>query len=363
MKTYSRDLRRARRWLASGRSTKVIRYLEPKVPLFLEDPQYYALLGRACVESGLLKDAQTWLNRGLQADPSHLEVRLALAVNHLKRKDPASAVRTWLEILEDHPEQTHAKRGLKALKRISDQEAQDRFLDRFDPGRFLPDLRSPWPGRILALLIAVLVVLMLLYFRESLTGIARNWFSNRAEDRRSDVRITLEDLDYPLTDPNSGDVLNPMTDREIDRTLTSALDLYNRYEDNLARRELNKIRYSNADAEVLATVAGLIEALGEPDIDTIGTDFGYGEVLDDPWLYDGCWVVWSGAPANVDFGDDSIRFDLLVGYEDGQILEGRVPVEVPFLAVMESLPVEVLGQVETRNGSLVLIAKTLHFLR
>ena len=149
MKIYNRDLKRARRWLAAGRSTKVIHFLEPKVPLFIEDPQYYALLGRACLESGLLKDADTYLSRGLQADPGHLDVMLALAVNHLKRKDPPAAVRTWLEIIEDFPNDRntrYARRGLKSLKRITNQFQQDRFLEKFDTRRYLPFIGSRWPG-------------------------------------------------------------------------------------------------------------------------------------------------------------------------------------------------------------------------
>ncbi len=61
MRAYSKDLRKARRWLAAGRSTKVIHFLEPKVPLFLEDPHYYALLGRAYLNNGSYGDADTYL--------------------------------------------------------------------------------------------------------------------------------------------------------------------------------------------------------------------------------------------------------------------------------------------------------------
>ena len=101
MRIYSKELKRALRWLAAGRSIRVIRFLEPKVPIYLENPDYYAILGRAFLYNGMVKDAEIYLTRGLQADPNHLDIRLTLAVNYLKRKDPASAVRIRLEVLEE----------------------------------------------------------------------------------------------------------------------------------------------------------------------------------------------------------------------------------------------------------------------
>lgn len=359
MKTYNKDLKRARRWLAAGRSSKVIHYLEPKVPLFLEDPSYYALLGRACLEAGILRDADTYLSRGLQADPGHLDVRLTLAVNHLKRKDPAAAVRTWLEVLEDFPNDRNARRGLRSLKRISDPFQQDRFLEKFDTRKYLPNIGSRWPGRIVILLLVILVVLTSIYFRESIKS-TLSFFGQR--EYRSGTERLIPEVGRPLTE-TGGDVLNPMTDSEVNRTLKKALKLYQDYNDNAARFELNKIKYSNASEDIRQEAIGLIESLGEPDIDSISTDYSFDEISSTPWLFEGCWVLWKGMTANIAYDEDAIRFDFLVGFEDGQVLEGRVPVSVPFLVVMEPLPLELLARVEARNGSFVLTAKTLHFLR
>lgn len=359
MKIYNRDLRRARRWLASGRNAKVIHFLEPKVPLFIEDPQYYAILGRACLESRLLKDAETYLNRGLQADPRHLEVRLALAVYHLKKKDPAGAVRTWLEILEDYPGEKLSSRGLKSLKKITDPHQQDRFLDRFDPRRYLPNLKSKWPGRFLILLGMILFMLVGFYFRDSIAPLLA---ADGAREYRPGSENLLPASGRSLT--NSGvEVLYPMTDAEVMKTLKRSVDLYQEYKDNQARHELNKIRYSNAADDIRQQAVNLINSLGEPTIENIDTVFTYSQVNAAPWLYDGCMVLWKGMTANVVYGETAIQFDFLVGFDEGRILEGRVPVEVPFLAVMEPLPLELLARVTNRDGSFSLVGKTLHFLR
>ena len=359
MRTYNRDLKRARRWLAAGRSTKVIRFLEPKVPLFLEDPQYYALLGRACLESGLLKDADTYLNRGLQADPRHVDVRLTLAVNHLKRKDPAAAVRTWLEVLEDDRDDRYANRGLKALKRITSQEAQDRFLANFSPNRFLPDIASRWPTRILVSLLILLVLLMGLYFAEDIGSVISTAFNS---PRRDGADRFIVDQENSLTTDDM-DILVPMDDSEVMKTMKSAMRHFQAYEDNEARFELNRILHSNASPEIRNQALGLIGNLGEPVMDDFENTYDFADVESAPLLYEGCWVLWTGMAANVIYGDEAIRFDFLVGFDDGQILEGRVPVEVPFLTVMEPLPLEMLGRVEAGEDGFTLAAKTLHFLR
>jgi len=359
-KLYNQDLRRARRWLASGRSTKVIHFLEPKVPLFIEDPQYYAILGRACVEAGLLKDADTYLNRGLQADPNHLEVRLSLAVNHLKRKDPAAAVQTWLEILEEYPDEKFSSRGLNSLKKISNPYQQDRFLERFNSQHYLPFIGSKWPFRLLLLLSVILIVLLGFYFRDSIS----NFFQGREsrEYRAGSRQLMLTD-NSPLTVLDGSEALYPMDESDVRKTLRKAIKHFQKYQDNLARLELNRIRYSNATEDIRQQADGLIDSLGEPSINSIDTAFSFREVSEQPWLYEGCWVLWRGRAANIAYHDDVIEFDFLVGFENDQILDGKVAVKVPFPVVMEPLPLELLAQVRPSENTFSLVAKTLHFLR
>jgi len=357
MKIYNKDLARAKRLLARGRNLKAIRFLEPKVPLFIEDPTYYTILGRACLESGMLKDADTYLNRGIQADPKHLEARLSLAVNYLKRKDPVSAVRTWLEVLEDYPKDKHALKGLKTLKSIPDLPQQDRFLEVFDPRRFLPHIKSKWPGRILSLLMIFLLILVAFYvwgtgnsFLSLLTG---NEYRPGFEDLKSEEAQTEE----------RGGVFYPLSNQELARIIRRALRYYQAYEDNRARYELNKIKHSNATEKIREQSIGLLELLDKPAMDNLETSYTYNEVKQNPWLFEGIWVLWSGLAANITIDSDATRFDFLVGLDRGQVLEGQVRVEIPFLVVMEQLPLELLAKVEPRDGNFVLVGETVRFLR
>ena len=359
MRIYNKELRKALKWLSSGRPTKTIRYLEPKVPIFLEDPLYYAILGRACLEAGLIKDAETYLNRGLQADPEHLDVRLLLAVVHLKRKDPAAAVRTWLEVLEDAPGERHARRGLNTLKRISDQEAQDRFLNQFHQHRFLPSIAPKWPRYVFPVLIFGLVLLTGLYFRESF-GDVFSQLTVRSEREGAAVLDMFRGNPLTVDDP---DVLYPMDEDEARKTLRKALSHYNDYEDNQARLELNKLRDANLSVPLRDKVLGLLDSLAVPSLENLDKSYSYAEVVSNPRLYEDCWVIWRGKTANVRYQGDSISFDLLVGFDNEQVFEGRVGVRIPFLAVMEPLPIEILARVVPEGDSFILVARTIHFLR
>jgi len=360
MKIFNKDLRKANKWLASGRYTKVIHFLEPKVPIFIEDPLYYAILGRACMEAGTFKDAETYLSRGLQADPVNLYLMQLLAVNYLKRKDPSSAIRIWLEILDEYPQDKYAKKGLAKLKKISTQEEQDYFLENFNYRKFIPDSSAQVYKYILAVLIIVLLGLSAFYFRTDLYRIFRSTGINKTVRGNIDFSITGNpDL---LIDPDA-DALYPMSAAQVSLTMKKALKYFQNYNDNMARYELNKIIYSNASLQVKSKAEGLRKALGEPTIETLKTNFDYKDVVKEPWLYDGCYVIWKGMTANVVYDNDAILFDFLVGFDSKKVLEGKVRVKVPFVAVMEPLPLELFAQIKVKSADFYLEARTLHFLR
>jgi len=74
--------------------------------------------------------------------------------------------------------------------------------------------------------------------------------------------------------------------------------------------------------------------------------FSYREVAAEPRLHEGCYTAWRGRAANIRIEPEAVFFDLLVGYEDEQLLEGIVPVRVDFaVSLEENRRVEVLGMV------------------
>ena len=55
--------------------------------------------------------------------------------------------------------------------------------------------------------------------------------------------------------------------------------------------------------------------------------------------------------SNLEFGEERITFDFLVGYQDRRVLEGVVPAYLEFAALLEGgMPVELIGEVLTAEN-------------
>jgi hypothetical protein len=62
-------------------------------------------------------------------------------------------------------------------------------------------------------------------------------------------------------------------------------------------------------------------------------------------------------------GNDAITFDLLLGYQDGQVVEGVIPVRLDFASLLKNSDiVELLGQVSLEDGSWHIAGRGLHVL-
>jgi hypothetical protein len=154
-----------------------------------------------------------------------------------------------------------------------------------------------------------------------------------------------------------------LTEREIERLFDEMRENFQNHRDNLVRREVNRIALSNASEQVKLRASFLLDYLQEPDFTTFGDGFSYETVSSDPPLHDGTYVRWRGRIANLDVGEDVIRFDLLVGYETGQVLQGIVPVTLEFAVVLRNNdPVELIAQVVSTGGSIALRTTSIRVL-
>jgi hypothetical protein len=108
----------------------------------------------------------------------------------------------------------------------------------------------------------------------------------------------------------------------------------------------------------------LLGQLSSPDFTNFQDNFSYAEIAEEPELHHGVFVRWRGRIANVAAGEDRITFDLLVGFESGRVVEGRVPVYIDFAAELTGgEAIEIIGQVSTIDGSLVLRGTSLRLIR
>jgi len=345
MKIYNKTLKKAYRYLRSGKDGKVIALLEPKVPLFLENFHFYYILGVACFRSGDTGGAETYLKRAVQVNRKAPEPRLYLAAVSLRKKDTAGAVRLWLGILDSSPKNRCAIRGLNRIRKITDQETLVAYLDRGRFAPFLPRIRKPLPWWIY-------VFLFLLAAGGGLYGSRGSWLPlleqagrESRENLTSLYREVVEKGDLHSDSPEG--ILFNLTDEEIVAALKGAQASFNEYRDNEARREINRIVYSNASESVKQKARLLEGYLKAPDMTSFSGNVSFRDVSAEPYLYNGCHVLWKGRLSNLAFSDAGQSFDFLVGYETAQVLEGIVPVVLDFQVRLDpAFPLELLGEVQ-----------------
>ncbi len=329
-------LRKAYALLTLGKYGRVINLLEPKVPIFLENEQFYYILGIACLENRDRGGAETYLKRAVQVSRFASEPLLYTAVLALLKGSSTEAVRIWLDILDNDPQCKQAKRGLEIMRKISSQEEMTRYIKR---GRFqsiLPPRRPP-VGLILFPLFGVAAVLGMVYL--SLPLLSRLEPTPRERDFFTD--ISPQDL---LSEDEG---LYQLSEGELKDSLAQAQNYFDNFEDNLAQVEINRILYSNA-AEGVKQKARILEGyLKEPDFTNFQNNFSYQDLSQNPFLYNKVYVRWMGRVSNLQVGEEGMSFDFLVGYHTSEVVEGIVPTVTSFQTrITTALAVEVLGQVQ-----------------
>jgi tetratricopeptide (TPR) repeat protein len=333
-----------------GRFAAALESLEPKVFQYREDPAFFRVLGLCCLRVGDWKGGETYLKRSRQLDDVvHRDILLGLMAVAARRRDYGEAAKIGLEILDRDPEDKIAKKSLARLRTALTTPEGGPGLDKETLGQWLPPFRRPnvvfhrWFVRI-ALGFAVAA---------GLVG-GTWWGISLAKGSPTGVETRKgPDAGFPNADPvqiGTGFAVT-LTPEEVRLGWNRAQKAFQDYHDSRARFEINRLLLSNASAPVKERARSLLAYLHEPDFARPDDSSTYQEVRSAPALYEGCTVRWSGVLTNLNSGDKKITFDLLLGYQDGQVVEGLVPVELVFAALLKnSQVVEVLGRVVVRDG-------------
>ncbi len=354
----------ARKLFRARKFPDVIRLLEPEVFRYRENFEYFQLLGFSCLYAGDYGGAFSYISRAHQLKDDDPGVLLGLAAVHFRRAENDSALRRWLEIVEAHPGNRIATRGLDLLRKGM---APDVLQDFIDSGK-LRTLFPPLPRRIssTAFLIATLCVLVLagvVYLGVRFAGPLSTDLAGRWGAQRPGVSV----IEIPSGLSSFIDIGSNFTfvytESEVRRIFQKARSELLAYRDNLAVVDINRILLSNAAPAVKERARMLKGFVTTPTFDTVKDAWPYSAVAKQPPLYDGSSVVWTGKVANLKVGKTSIAFDLLVGYDQEKQLEGIVPVTVPFAAdISNGSAVIVLGQIVLNGASTTLLGISIHRL-
>ena len=336
------NLKKARDLFSKGKYNDVLRLLEPLIFDYSESKTFFYLLGYSCLYSMDFHGADSYLTKLLRLDRGNLHGQLGMALIHLKREELKEAAADYLRIIEIHPKSKEAKRGLEYLKKSKET---DRILNFFDNGKFvklLPRESRKKPASIRLLQISAVIIAV--FFAAGAAGYKMYGFFQKP-DRIELSDISLDDIQKYESDEEGYLFLS---ENEIKQGLKNVFSYIDKYRDNLAQLEINKLLLSNASNEVKGKASVLEKILTEPKFNNFKDNFTYDQVIEFPALYENCFVVWTGRAANISITEEKISFDFLVGYEDGKILEGIVDAYLTFsTSVYQNMPVELLGKIES----------------
>lgn len=349
----SKPLARAERLLRRRKYAQVISALEPQVFLYRDSFTFYRILATACLYAGDFGGAHSYFQRAQQIKAGDTRIELGLAAVHLRRKESAAALQLWLLVLEREPGNRKARRGLSLVRRTIDPAEYVTLAESGKLRKLFPTPGFVLPGW-LPVAAALAIVAAALWFW-GIPLLQQILDSGRRRDVPAIVQEPLPDQVSTVT----SDARYTLSDAEIRAKTQRAGELFNRFQDNRARVEVNRILLSNASQLVKERMRLLASYFRAPDFTNFQDNFTYEEVATEPWLYDGVYVRWSGAATNIEIGDAAVRFVLLVGYEDGRVLEGTVSVTAPGIVDVQPGNVELIGRVSYENEEISLTATSL----
>jgi tetratricopeptide (TPR) repeat protein len=351
-------LSRARQLFRRRKFSQVIRLLESQIFRYRNNPEFYALLGSACLHTGDFGGAESYLRRAEQLKEEDLGTQLGLAAIAFKRGQTEAALKSWLKVIDLDPGNKKARKALSALRRDANWEGEVMSSEAINIKKLLPPVPlSPWAWIAPLALIGMIAVLAAGYVF-LLPRIAA-----RTTTRPGVEQIVLS-KDQSLTAPSSAEQGEfTLSEKQIADIFETIKEHLLKYQDNLAIREINELLRSNASVYVKEKARLMKTFVQDPNFSTVKDPFPYLEVRSDPGLYADCYVVWRGKVANVRITESEITFDLLVGYEDETELLGLVPVSLDFGAKIENGDgIEVLGKVSVEGEQIRLEGISLHRL-
>lgn len=366
-------LTKAARYVHRGDYGKAIRLLEPEVLRYHDSHRFYYILAVSCLYSGDFGGAHTYFRRCRELKIQDSYTLLGLAALHVRRGETDRAVELYLEILDLEASMAHpskiairqSKRGLAVIRKYGEKEALSAWLETGSLKKLYPPLPA-LPRSIRFRLVYILLIVLITGMLAGLgvyTKLLPSPFSSfRKASRPGLENLVLDDSERGSLVTTSGSYRYVLTQDQVLKSYNRAKSLFAQFRDEAAKVEINRILESNASDAIKTKAKLLLSYTVTPGFDTIKDNYSYLEVQKDPYLYRNVVVRWKGMAANVEYSDRSVAFDLLVGYDMKTVLQGIVPVLLPFAATIhQEKPVEVLGTVVIQQeGTIALRGIAIH---
>lgn len=327
----------------------VTELLEPQILRHRDQPDFYRILGLACLYKKDWSGVETYLQRYRQLTGSTEEsVLLGLGLSAVQKKDYPEGIRFFLKLQDLKPRNPRARKGLQLIRSLmSNNDSFGADLNTQSWKKVFPrePRQIPW---IFILLPPILLV--------CISGIIIG-LHGFEELRDFHVPLPMEPSKHR---PGPGDSSPPgvmiqdgglwtlqLKDDEVREAYGSAQKYFQDYRDSLARFEINRILLSNASQSMKEKARALISYLRDPEFVSFQDSRPYGDVKNAPELFEGCAIKWKGVVSNLQNGKNEINFDFLIGYENAQVVEAVIPVKLYFPVLLKnSQIIELLAVVE-----------------
>lgn len=336
------------------RFATAIKLLEGKAETYEDDFEYYLTLGIACLYVGDFGASSAYFNRARKLKTTDTRLLIGQAAIFLRRGDTDRALQYYLEIIDNEPENEIAKNAMEFIRTHGDYDIICRWVDTGRIEQFYPPIGVN-PEKIVmitvpvaACLLGIVLAFVILLNRPMNKGIRVNL---------SAIELTADELSSAKEqDLSTQSCRYILTNKEITKHYSNALQFFQEHRDNAAQIEVNTILNSDAVLSIKQKANILTGYFEIPDFDTITDVPSYSDVMNNDVLYLNCWVDWGGKVSNVKtYEDGSYTCDLLVGTDNLEHYEGSVKVyfeSTPKISTEQQ--VRILGQVDTRNGTIYL---------
>ena len=339
-------LTKAVRLARKGNYDSAIKTLETEANRYYGSFTYYYVLGVSYLHSNIFGLALTYIKLAAEQKMREPNTLLGLAALYLNHGDTDKAVDLYLEVQTLDPSNRIARRALKTIRKNPGPENISAWIDS---GR-LHTLFPPFPKADISRKTLVMVIFAGLAGLGIIFGAAlkTGLFSMSSNMGRraipAEISLVRDEQEAPVQ--TGGSYRYVLTRNQVLDDYNEAQKLFVTYRDEAARVKLNRILESNASESVKNKARLLTTYIETPGFDTIKDRFSYSEVINDPFIYRDCHVIWRGMASNLDVQQNHTSFDFLVGYDTFRTMEGIVQVDYDFaIPVNPERPVEILARV------------------
>ncbi len=301
------NLDMAKRLIQRRKFNTAIKILESSRETYDGDFEYHLTLGIAYLYAGIGGQASLQFRKARNIKMQDPRLLLGQAIIFLRNGDTDRAVSYYLEVLDCDPENSTAKDALEFIRNYSGSDLYHimcKYADSGEIRRFYPPVgmnpdiirNCVFAGLAIGALCSVLMV------------------ADPAAKIRAQKKVAEVDQRFYLTEDElknsvqlnaaEGEFVFNLSSRDVQNSFNLAKKYLAAERDNAVQVEVNKILNSNAADFVKDKAKKIQSLLKEPTFDSLKDNYSYEEILENPVLYENCFVIWDGSAAKIIRSED-----------------------------------------------------------